>query len=355
MADGTTQVCDHYLQEFRMLRNTLSREGVGHSHPDEVSKRVAALSEQQARELLALASASSEREVAAALQAHPLHQEVILQSSILKHALDKPRGYAGDMELMLKICQRQTGPSGGFADHLDAFYAALPASQAVRDRVCMLGRIIDDLPAGSRVLNLACGPALEVQSHFRRRPESTVSIDLVDHDIETLRYLSRRVPSAGVQLLQGNAFRLLAGDLRLRRLSTEQTHPDHREAADTMLAPVYDLIYSAGLYDYIPDGQDGRGGASALTAVLFSLLKPGGHLLVGNYLYPSPTSRHQPHHRAMMELYSKWKLHYRDMDEIRAFAAQISLPHTVELIDETGRILRSTADSVIGFAAVRAL
>ena len=59
----------------------------------------------------------------------------------------------------------------------------------------------------------------------------------------------------------------------------------------------YDLIYSAGLYDYIPDAKDGVGGAPQLTRMLFSLLNPGGRLLVGNYLKPSTTSRHQapPH------------------------------------------------------------
>jgi SAM-dependent methyltransferase len=258
------------------------------------------------------------------------------------------------MDLMLKICRQPAQPWGGFAAHLDAFYGSLPASQAVRDRVCMFGRVLDDLPAGSRVLNLACGPALEVQSHFRRRPESTLTVDLVDHDPATLDYLTGRVPPARVLLLQGNALRLMAGDLRLRRLTTDNRQPDGQGAGVEQLRPLYDLIYSAGLYDYLPDGQNGRGGVTALTSVLFSLLKPGGRLLVGNYLRPSPTSRHQPHHRAAMELYSRWHLRYRDIDEICGFTTAIKRPHTLELIDETGRPLRSADESVIGFADIRA-
>lgn len=353
--NDTMAVCDHYLREFRTLQQRFGPEGTsGRTASNRLYRELAQLSEQQARQLTKVASASSAREVATVLHEHPLHREVILQSSILKHALDKPRGYAGDMELMLKICRTRAVPASGFAGQLDGFYGNLPASQAVRERVCMLARLIDGLPAGSRVLNLACGPALEVQSHYRHRPGSDLSIDLVDHDPETLRYLTGRVPPESVSLLQGNAFRLMAGHLRVRRLETANTEAGQDAYSDETLLPGYDLIYSAGLYDYIPDGGDGHGGAGALTAVLFSLLKPGGLLLVGNYLRPSPGSRHQPHHRAIMELYCNWRLRYRDIEQIRAFAAGVQGPHTVDLVDETGRALRTAEDSVIGFAAVRA-
>jgi SAM-dependent methyltransferase len=355
MVDDTTRVCDHYLDEFRSLEERFGRAGrEGSTAASHLAQQLVDLSDKQARHLFALASTTNGREVAAVLHAHPLHQEVILRSSIVKHALDKPRGYAGDMDLMLKICRQPPQPAGGFGEHLDAFYGNLPASQAVRDRVCMLGRLIDDLPPGRRVLNLACGPALEVQDHFRRRPDSTLNVDLVDHDPATLDYLRGRVPSGRVSLLQGNALRLMAGDLRLRRATSDNCEPDDQGACDEQLEPIYDLIYSAGLYDYLPDGQNGRGGVTALTAKMFSLLKPGGRLLVGNYLRPSPTSRHQPHHRAVMELYSKWHLRYRDMEEIRAFASGIDRPHTLELLDETGRRFRSADGSVIGFAAIAA-
>jgi SAM-dependent methyltransferase len=353
MMDDTTRICDHYLQEFRSLEQRFGRDSVrGSTSSTDLAQQLVGLCDEQARHLLALSSAANGREVAAVLHAHPLHRDVLLQSSILKHALDKPRGYAGDMDLMLKICRQPAQPCGGFAEHLDAFYGNLPASQAVRDRVCMFGRILDDLPPGSRVLNLACGPALEVQDHFRRRPDSTLSVDLVDHDLATLDYLTGRVPAERSSLMQGNALRLLAGDLRVRRTTPDTPGPDGQGACDEQLRPVYDLIYSAGLYDYLPDGRDGRGGVTALTAVLFSLLRPGGRLLVGNYLRPSPTSRHQPHHRAAMELYSKWHLRYRDIEEIHGFAAGIERPHTIELIDEAGRPLRSAEESVIGFAAI---
>lgn len=355
MGDDTEAVCDYYLGEFRALQEQfLQDDAGGQTGSLDLSKRLVDLCDHLARRLLELGSATGPRDVAATVRAHPLHREVILQSSVLRHALEKPRGYAGDMELMLKICQPPINRPSGLAGHLDAFFRSLPASQAVRDRVCMLGRAINTLPTGARVLNLACGPALEVQNHFRRRPYSTLTVDLVDHDFDTLAYLRGRVPPDRVHLLHGNALRLLAGDLRVRPAETSSPQPDRRRGAQVTLWPRYDLIYSAGLYDYIPDRSNGSGGVTALTAVLATLLKPGGRLLVGNYLRPGPDSRHQPHHRAMMELYSDWHLRYRDDSEIREFASAVARPHTLDLIDEQGRRLRSAKESVIGFAAIYA-
>jgi SAM-dependent methyltransferase len=355
VAYETEAVCDYYLGEFRVLEEEFTRvEASGRAVPDPLRQRLGGLCEEMALRFMQLASSSCDHDVAATLRAHPLHREVILQSSVLRQALVKPRGYAGDMDLMLKICRSPVNRPDGFSQHLDSFYCDLPASQAVRDRVCMLGRIIDELRPGSRVLNLACGPALEVEDHFHRWPDSNLAVDLVDHDIDTLGYLRGRVPADRVRLLQGNALRMLAGDLQVRPIEASTPGAERAEADRITLLPGYDLIYSAGLYDYIPDGRSGRGGVTALTAVLAGLLAPGGRLLVGNYLRPGLGSRHQLHHRAIMELYSDWRLLYRDASEIRDFASAVERPHTVELIDESGRGLRSAAESVIGFAAIHA-
>ena len=77
--DETTAVCDHYLHEFRTLQEWFGEAGPGGRAPsNELCRELAELSEQQARRLSALASASSCREVAAVLHDHPLHREVIL-------------------------------------------------------------------------------------------------------------------------------------------------------------------------------------------------------------------------------------------------------------------------------------
>ena len=144
-----------------------------------------------------------------------------------------------------------------------------------------------------------------------------------------------------MRILAGNAYRILVGDLTVTSVNADAS-------GAALLSGGYDLIYSADLYDYIPDGSGGAGGAPALTRVLFSLLNPGGLLLVGNYLKPTPASGHQEHVRAMMELYSHWCLRYRSADQIAGFASTIHGPHTVNLLDESGRPHQYSARAASG-------
>lgn len=355
-----TRLCDHYLTESLALeRAALDCEGGNSSAVDEeVFGALDDLSQRQAADLLeAIPRCGGQREATSLLHQHALHQRVILQSAVLRHALAKPRGYAGDMDLMLMICQRDDGGGGtAFGRLLNRVYLQVPAAQAVRDRVSMLGRVLDELPRGSRVLNLACGPALEVQDHFTRHPDSALTVDLIDHDPQTLSYLRGRVPADRVTTWQANAFRILAGDLRLtpRPLRRARSGDSPLQRQQPRLTNGYDLIYCAGLYDYLPDTTSRAPGVAELTSVLFALLNPRGQLLVGNFLQPSETSRHRPHHRAMMELYSKWHLKYRTIDEIGHFDRAIHHPHTVDVIDENGKPLYHDDASVVGFALIRA-
>ncbi|WP_131522963.1 class I SAM-dependent methyltransferase [Pectobacterium parvum] len=66
----------------------------------------------------------------------------------------------------------------------------------------------------------------------------------------------------------------------------------------------FDLIYSSGLYDYLPEAQ-----ALKLSKILKLMLKPGGRLVVGNF---SPTSTG----RGYLELIMDWHLVYRNQQEL---------------------------------------
>jgi extracellular factor (EF) 3-hydroxypalmitic acid methyl ester biosynthesis protein len=73
----------------------------------------------------------------------------------------------------------------------------------------------------------------------------------------------------------------------------------------------FDLIYSPGLYDYLDQVV-----ARPLTKALFSMLKPGGTLLLANFLRETSTA-------ASMELFMDWWLIYRTEAEMRDFATDI--------------------------------
>src|SRR6476620_6796356 len=78
----TEAVCDYYLGEFRALEEQFLRDDAGRQTGSlDLSKRLVELCDHLARRLQELASATRPRDVGATVRAHPLHREVILQSS----------------------------------------------------------------------------------------------------------------------------------------------------------------------------------------------------------------------------------------------------------------------------------
>lgn len=75
----------------------------------------------------------------------------------------------------------------------------------------------------------------------------------------------------------------------------------------------FDLIYSAGLYDYLR-----YGGAKKLTKNLFDLLNPAGTLIVGNFSPANPLDLRFP-----MEYLYDWMLIYRDESEMYRLADSV--------------------------------
>jgi extracellular factor (EF) 3-hydroxypalmitic acid methyl ester biosynthesis protein len=77
--------------------------------------------------------------------------------------------------------------------------------------------------------------------------------------------------------------------------------------------PFTDLVYAAGLYDYLNERV-----AIRLTRQMFETLAPGGRLLIANF---APTLRDIGY----METYMGWKVKYRTRDDMKALSADIPL------------------------------
>jgi hypothetical protein len=220
------ELSERYLARYRSMHTDAARlESTGRldnrdaePHILQLHRTLTEFSHHQALELTELAQRNPSEELAAAFRTTALHRKVQLQSAFIRRALDKPRGYAGDMELMLMICKHRDVGRSLFARLLNRVYLELPASEAVRQRVRLLADVLRDLPDGARVLNLACGPALEVQRALKAGHRD-VHFDLVDHDSLALSYLDSRMPSGNRRLLQGNAFHPMAGDRRVQHFS----------------------------------------------------------------------------------------------------------------------------------------
>ena len=207
-------------------------------------------------------------------QLHPL----VLCSPFAHRTFTKPLGYAGDYEMVNMIGRNGHEGDSLFAKVVNCWFLAQPPARAHRNRIEYLTRrLVDEAvriqPHGRplRVFNLACGPALEVQSFLR---ESSVSnqtdISLLDFNQETLDYTSgvleelkrRHSRSTGLHFIKRSIHHLLKESGK----STERVH-DSR----------YDLVYCAGLFDYLTDAVCRR-----LMTIMYRWLTPGGLLLATN-------------------------------------------------------------------------
>ena len=80
----------------------------------------------------------------------------------------------------------------------------------------------------------------------------------------------------------------------------------------------YDLIYSAGLFDYLNDRT-----ARAAGARLVAALAPGGTAVIGNFGTANPS-------RPMLELILDWPLHHRSASDLRRLFGDLGTGMTIE-------------------------
>jgi len=86
-----------------------------------------------------------------------------------------------------------------------------------------------------------------------------------------------------------------------------------------------DLLYSAGLYDYLSQSV-----ATTLTERLYSTLRPGGRLFLGNLKRCEVTSW-------MMDFVLAWHLEYRNETSMLDLARTLEGASADVTTDETGR------------------
>ena len=178
------------------------------------------------------------------------------------------------------------------------------------------------------MLSLACGPAKEVQWWLDQAGDlpHPVQINLLDQDGGALDAahgaLTRRLSARE----DGSANVSIRGlHLSVRQL-LRQKDADLAEFVSHTVRDL-DLIYSAGLFDYLPDPV-----AQELVRVLYGALAPGGRLLIGNL-------RNTPDTTWWMDHVFAWHLIYREEDAMLDMASSLGdTPASVGLrLDETER------------------
>jgi len=220
----------------------------------------------------------------------------------------KPRGYAGDWQMLQRICD-QSLCDDPLGRHFDRYFLQQAAPAAVRNRTEQTAAaIVEHVLSGGhasagnfadyQLVSVGCGPALDVRGALgalAQEHRARIRVTLLDLDDEALQAartgLADQLADDRLRTVRDNLFRLAERP---------------RSAAQV---PKADFLVCVGMFDYLSDEV-----AAATLGLFWQRLRPGGRLLVGNFAPHNPT-------RAYMEWIGNWYLVYRTADEMRQLAA----------------------------------
>jgi 16S rRNA G966 N2-methylase RsmD len=209
--------------------------------------------------------------------------------------IDKPFGYAGDF-LIIDDIYTNTSEGEGLGRIWDEYFLKTAASIATRNRKEDFKRIVHDfasrLPHKEiKVLDLASGPAREWIEFNESYPDlsSKLKILCVDHDQHSIDYAQKILKESGVKL---NITFLKKDAIRLALSKDPKKYLDHD----------FHIIYSTGLFDYLPDDVAAR----LIKNLKILLVEAGGLLTISNY-----TEAINNPSRLYMEWGGDWDLIYR--------------------------------------------
>ncbi|MEO7298229.1 MAG: class I SAM-dependent methyltransferase [Verrucomicrobiota bacterium] len=228
---------------------------------------------------------------------------LVLCSPFAYRTFQKPLGYAGDYE-MVNMMMRETEGNSLFAKIINLWFLKQPPAEAHRNRVAYLTqKLVEETARVSLqkrpmdALNLGCGPAWEIQNFLTEKDLcDRARFTLLDFNEETLAH-TREVLQE-IKIKQGRST-----PIKFVKKSVQQIVKDGAKAAPN--APQYDLVYCAGLFDYLSDQVCLR-----LMNIFYEMVRPGGLLLVTNVDVCNPM-------RHTMETLLDWHLIYRTSQQAR--------------------------------------
>ena len=259
---------------------------------------------------------------------------LLLDAPFFERSYTKPLGYAGDYQMMNQIYAKESLGNSLFGKCLHLYFVSAPESRAVRNRARYLqGQILQILKGAQeselvKIMSVASGPAMEIQNLILENPNEAKKAEfiLLDQDLESLEYAQKRLRylerSKGVKVnikyIHRSIKSVIAGGLHLKD---------------------FDLIYSAGLFDYFSDPV-----AQIASQKLFDGIKGGGSLIIGNFNISSPG-------RITMDMALDWHLIYRSHSELMKLYGNIADDLHIEQEEESINLfchLRKGQDGLFG-------
>ena len=250
-------------------------------------------------------------------------RDFILCCALMARTNLKPRGYAGDSEMMKMIYVNGYQGDTTFCKLMQKYTVGVPAAQSVRNRrkliLKRLTKFNDSLKLlpeeNLRILSVACGPAFELADILKSVADfKKYCFTLLDQDpiaLDEARQLVSSIEEQFSQKIQVDYVNLSVRMMFGRKSAARNLDKFH-------------FIYSMGLFDYLTTPV-----AKAVIDELYQLLIPGGELVIGNFHVSNPS-------RLFMEYWGDWHLIHRTEEELRELLSSLD-PSAVSIIFEETR------------------
>lgn len=247
---------------------------------------------------------------------------IMLCAPFIHRCFTKPLGYPGDFGVMNRMLDDPFEGKSLFARMINAWVIRSAAGDAYRHRVSHLvgvlrrevTRVSTHSGRPTRVLSLGCGAARETQHFVRHDPLSEqAEFTLLDFNPDTIRHAQSKIEAAmtdggrhvNVNVREFSVHQMLAHGSRL------VTQPRLMRSGFLQRGH-YDVIYCAGLFDYLSDRVCKR-----LLEIFWHMAAPGAVMVVSNFAPSNPI-------KGFMDYVLDWRLIYRDEPTVASLAVDES-------------------------------
>jgi len=228
----------------------------------------------------------------------------ILCAPLVSRANLKPRGYAGDSEMMSMVYRNAYEGETTFGKLLHKYAVGIATGDSVRFRrksiLAMLHKngypISHALGKRARVLSVACGPAFEIKDILSSAENfEDYHLSLLDQDQLALDEACQLI--SDTEIIMGAKAQVEYVNKSVRWMFGKKTFEQDLGK--------FDFIYSMGLFDYLIPRV-----AKAVLKKLYQLLISGGEMVIGNF-HVSNNDRY------FLEYWGDWHLIYRTETELK--------------------------------------
>jgi extracellular factor (EF) 3-hydroxypalmitic acid methyl ester biosynthesis protein len=253
-------------------------------------------------------------------QLHP----IVLCSPFVYRTFQKPLGYAGDYEMVNMMLRDPLEGSSLFAKIVNLWFVNAPPCEAHRNRIKHLTQKLNEETQRAirekrtlRVLDMACGPAKEVQNFFIQDDLcEKADFTLYDFNDETLEYTGKILNELKRLHHRGTPVNMVKKSVNHILKETFKMNVSNPEKE-------FDFIYCAGLFDYLEDRI-----CKKMMDYFYGILAPGGLLLATNVTPTNPIIN-------IMESLVEWHLIYRDHAQMATLKPEAAPSGTCEIKTES--------------------